>query len=125
VEGHVAYLTEAAVAIFEAERRKELDLGRWNQDRDRGLKLAAAAGAPATSTRKLAAARISEEVAEAARTLFMTTAERAFESAKRQHRWEDAARVKRDQASALHRAAGSPKPPTDDVVHLVPRRVDR
>ncbi len=118
VEGHVAYLTEAAVAFFEAERRKELDSQRWNQERERWLKLAAAAGAPTQSTRNLAAARISEEVVEAARTLFMTTAERAFESAKRQHRWEDAAKVKRDQASALHRAAGSPKPPTDDVVTL-------
>ena len=118
VEGHVAYLTEAAVAIFEAERRKELDSGRWNQERERWLKLAAAAGAPTRSTRIIAAARISEEVVEAARTLFMTTAERAFESAKRQHRWEDAARVRRDQASALHRVAGSPKPPTVDVVTL-------
>jgi hypothetical protein len=53
VEGHVAYLTEAAVAIFEAERRKELDAGRWNQERERWLKLAAAAGArsPAAQTR--------------------------------------------------------------------------
>ena len=113
----MAYLTEAAVAVFEAERRKELDSGRWHRERERWLKLAAAAGAPAGSTRKLAAARISEEVVEAARTLFMTTAERAFESAKRQHRWEDAARVKRDQASP---SIGPPahQPPTDNVVTL-------
>jgi hypothetical protein len=118
VEGHLAYLTEAAVAIFEAERRKDAEAGRFGRERERWLKLAAAAGAPAGSTRRLAGARISEEVVEASRTLYMTTVERAFQSAKREHRWEDAARVKRDQAAALHRVAGAPRPPSDDVVGL-------
>ena len=116
VEGHVAYLTEAAIAVFEAERRKEADAERFSRDRDRWLKLAGAARAPAGSIRRIASAHASPEVVEAARALYTTAVDRAFQSAKRGRRWEDAARVRRDQAAALHRMAGSPKPPADEAV---------
>ncbi len=116
VEGHVAYLTEAAIAIFEAERRKEADAERFSRDRERWLKLAGAAGAPAGSIRRIAAAPASPEGIDAARALYTTAMDRAFQAAKRERRWEDAARVRRDQAAAIHRMAGSPKPPADDAM---------
>ena len=116
VEGHVAYLTEAAIAIFEAERRKEADAERFSRDRERWLKLAGAAGAPAGSIRRIAAAPASPEGIDAARALYTTAMDRAFQAAKRERRWEDAARVRRDQAAAIHRMSGSPKPPADDAM---------
>ena len=116
VEGHVAYLTEAAIAIFEAERRKEADAERFSRDRERWLKLAGAAGAPAGSIRRIAATHASPEVIDAARALYTTAVDRAFQAAKRERRWEDAARVRRDQAAAIHRMAGSPKPPAGDAM---------
>jgi hypothetical protein len=118
VEGHVAYLTEAAVAIFEAERRKEADAERFSRDRERWLKLAGAARAPVGSIRRIAAAHASAETVDAARALYTTAVDRAFQSAKRERRWEDAARVRRDQAAAIHRMAGSPRPPADDALAI-------
>jgi hypothetical protein len=118
VEGHVAFLTEAAVAIFEAERRKEADTDRFGHERERWLKLAAAAGAPAGTVRRQASAHVTEETVEAARTLYMAAVDKAYQAAKRQRRWEEAAKVRRDQAQALHRVAGSPKPPLDEHVAL-------
>ncbi len=118
VDGRLAYLTEAAIAVFEAERHKDAASGRLARERERWLKLASSAGAPAGSVRRLGAAHVAEEAVEAARTLYMTTVERSFQAARRERRWEDAARTRRDQATTLHRLAGSPKPPPDDVIAL-------
>ena len=116
VDGRTAYLTEAAIAVFEAERRKESDAGRLAREREKWLKLAVAAGAPAQKGSRLGAARPSEEAVDAARQLYMATIDRAFQSAKRDRRWEEAARIRREQAIALHRLAGSPQPPPDDLL---------
>jgi hypothetical protein len=48
----------------------------------------------------------------------MTTVERAFRSAKADHRWEDASRIRRAQALALFRLAGSPVLPPEEIVTL-------
>ncbi|HEY5435731.1 MAG TPA: hypothetical protein VIK13_10900, partial [Candidatus Limnocylindrales bacterium] len=107
VDGRAVYLTEAAVLSFDAERRRTASSRRWTQERQRWLKLAAAAGAPAQPAARLAAAQLSEDVVEAARTLYMITVERSFRSAKRDRRWEDESQIRREQAMALFRLAGS------------------
>ena len=116
VEGHAVYLTEAAVLVFEAERQRVASAGRLTRDRERWLRLAAAAGAPAERTSRLAAASLSEKAVDAARKLYLTTVDRAFRAAKRDHLWETASRIRRDQAAVLYRVAGSPLPPPADVL---------
>lgn len=118
VDERAVYLTEAALPVFQAERRRIASAGRLNRDRARWLKLAAAAGAPADRAARLSAAEVSEQVVEGCRTLYMSAVERAFRAARRERRWEDAARIRRTQALALHRAAGSPMPPPEEAVRL-------
>ncbi len=118
VDGRLAFLTEAAVAVFEAERQKEAAAARLGPQRERWLRLAATAGATPSRFRRLAAVPVSDEVVEAARDLYMTTVEQAFLAARRERRWEDAAEIRRGQALAVHRLAGSPIPPSEDVVAL-------
>ena len=118
VEGRTAYLTEAAIAIFDAERRKVSDSGRLTREREKWLKLAIAAGAPAQKAGRMASVQLSGDVVDAARELYLATVDRAFQAAKRDHSWDDAARIRRDQAAALHRLAGSPLPPRDDLLVL-------
>ena len=118
VDGRAVYLTEAAILFFDAERRRNANSRRWTRERQRWLSLAGAAGAPAERAARLAAAQVAEDVVEAARTLYLTTVDRSFRSAKRDHRWEDASRIRRDQAMALFRLAGSPLPPPEEIVKL-------
>ena len=118
LDGRTVYLTEAAVLFFEAERRRIASSHRWTRERERWLKLAAEAGAPAERAARLAAAQLSEEAVEAARALFMNTVERAFRSAKRDRRWEDASRIRREQAMALFRLARSPSTPPEAIITL-------
>jgi hypothetical protein len=49
VDGRAIYLTEAAVPVFVAERRRVAASARLTRERDRWLRLAAAAGAPPKS----------------------------------------------------------------------------
>jgi hypothetical protein len=118
IEGRVIYLTEAAVAFFEAERRRIAGAARFTRERARWLKLAAAAGAPPERAARLVAAQLSEETVDAARALYMTTVERAFRAAKRERRWDDASRIRREQAMALFRVPGSGTIPSEAVVTL-------
>ena len=118
IEGRAVYLTEAAVPVFVAERRRIAASGRLTRERERWLRLAAAAGAPVQSQARLAAARLSEEVVGAARTLYLTTVDRAFRAAKRDHDWEAASRIRREKATVLYRVAGSPLPPPPDLVAM-------
>jgi hypothetical protein len=117
-EGRAVYLTEAAVLVFEAERQRVAASGRLTRERDRWLRLAAAAAAPAQRQSRLAAAPLSEGVVDAARALYMGTVDRAFRAAKREKDWESASRIRREQATALHRMVGSPLPPSADIVAL-------
>jgi hypothetical protein len=118
VDGRAVYLTEAAVPVFEAERRRITSASRFTRDRDRWLKLAAAVGAAPERAARLVAAPLSEDTVLGARTLYLTTVERSFQAAKRERRWDDAARIRRDQALALYRIAGSPVPPPAEIVKL-------
>ena len=118
VEGRAVYLTEAAVLVFEAERRRVASSGRLTRERERWLRLAAAAGAPAEREARLAAAPLSEKAVGAARSLYLSTVDRAFRTAKRNHEWETASRIRREQAMTLYRVAGSRLPPSADLVAL-------
>jgi hypothetical protein len=117
-DGRTVYLTEAAVPVFQAERRRVASAGRLNRDRARWLKLAAAAGAPADRTARLGAAEVSDQVVEGCRTLYLGTVEQSFRAARRERRWEDASRIRRAQALVLYRVAGSPVPPPEEILKL-------
>jgi len=118
VDGRAVYLTEAALLVFDSERRRSASSRRWTKERKRWLKLAIEAGAPPQRAARLAAAQLSEDAVEAARTLYMTTVERSFRVAKRDRRWDDASRIRREQAMALFRVAGSPLTPPEGIVEL-------
>jgi hypothetical protein len=118
VEGRTIYLTEAALVVFEAQRRRQASSGRFIRERARWLKLAEAAAAPPERIARLAAAFPSEEGVAAARTLYMGTVDRAFRAAKRDNEWETASRMRRKQVADLYRIAGSPMPPPADLVAL-------
>ncbi len=118
VAGRAVYLTEAAVEVFEAERKRSANAGRLARERARWLKLVAAAGAPPGRSSRLLAAEVSEEVVDSARTLYLATVERAFRAARRERRWEDASRIRREHAAVLYRVARSPVPPPAEIVKL-------
>jgi hypothetical protein len=118
VSGRNVYLTEAAVAVFAAEHRKEVNARRWTRDRAQWLALATSVGAAESKLTRLGAAQLSAEVVESARRLYVDTAERSYRVARREHRWEDAARMRREQAQSLHRLAGSPRPPSAAVIAI-------
>lgn len=118
VDGRAIYLTEAALPIFVAERRRVAASARLTRERDRWLRLATAAGSPPQSLARLAAARLSEEVVDAARNLYLTTVDRVYRAAKREHDWETASRSRREKATVLYRGAGSPVPPPVDFVAM-------
>jgi hypothetical protein len=101
------YLTEAAVPVFQAERRKVSHSGRWTRDRDRWLDLARSVGAPADRVERLATEPITEGAAALAKSLYESTVERQVRSARRDRRWEEAARIRFDQAVAVYRLASS------------------
>jgi hypothetical protein len=118
VDGRAVYLTEAALLIFDAERRRAASSVRLGRERDRWLRLATAAGAPAERIARLSAARLTEDGVSAARTLYVSAVDRAFRAARRDLDWEKAARIRRDNATELYRIAGSPTPPPPDILAL-------
>ena len=118
VDDRTVYLTEAALLVFEAERRRVASSGRLTRERDRWLRLAAESGAPPQAQARLVAALLTEEVVGAARALYLSTADRAFKAAKRDRDWASASRIRREQATAMFRAARSPSLPPAEIVAL-------
>jgi hypothetical protein len=119
VDGRSVYLTEAAVAVFDAERKRIASGARLGRERARWLGLAASAHAPDRRHAQLSAARLSEDNVAASKALYFSAVDRAFRAARRAKDWDTAARLRRDQAAALFRAAGgSSKPPAPEVVAL-------
>jgi len=118
VDGRAVYLTEASLLVFSAQRRRNANVGRWTRERERWLKGASAVGAPESRIARLTIAPLTEDSVRSAQTLYMATVEKSYRAAKREHRWEDASRIKRDQAMLLFRFAGSPTPPPEEIVHL-------
>jgi hypothetical protein len=114
VDGRPVYLTEASLAIFETERRRVANKGRWTKERGRWLKAAASVEAPPEKIARLERAPLSDEVVASARSLYFTTVDRSFRAAKRDRRWEDASRVMREHAMVLFKLAGSPIPPPEE-----------
>ncbi len=118
VEGRTAYLTEAAVAIFEAERQREHDEKRWAHERRSWLQLAQLTGVPADRRRHVAAAPLSAASVQSARRLYLAAAERAVRAARHNRRWDEVAQIRRRQAAALYAEAGATPPPADEIVAL-------
>jgi len=121
VDGRKVFLAEAVIPVFEAERRRIADGSRFAREAHRWLRLAVVAGAPPerVEQRALAAqARPSEDAVAASRALYLATVEHAYQDARRAHRWDEASRVRRDQAMALYRAAGVSEPPSEAILKL-------
>jgi hypothetical protein len=110
------YLTEAALPVFMAERRRAVHAGRWTLERDRWLELAMASGVEPASVTRLARMLVSEDVIAAARNLYMSSIERSARAARRERRWEDAARLRAEQSIALYRIARYARPVPAEVL---------
>lgn len=117
-EGRLVYLTEDAVGVFDRERQRIADELRWMTDRDEWLTLALSVDAPPDRVTHLAEADLTGDVVDAARELYVTSADRAVRTARADKDWNDVARVRRDQAAALFHAAGDPIPPPDEITAL-------
>ena len=118
IDGRTVFLVESAVPVFDRERQRVIDLAGWTTDREHWLALAEGVRAPAAEISRLSDAELSADVVEAARALYIAHAESAARTARRAKRWTDVARIRRQEASATFRAAGSPVPPPDDLVAL-------
>jgi hypothetical protein len=114
----VVHLTEAALAVFDAERERAANIERCTVERRKWLDLARSAGAPTYRIERLERAVASEEAVEAARAFYVATVDHAVSEALRRELWEVAARHRRDQANAVHRLAGRQLPPGAEVREL-------
>lgn len=117
-EGRTIYLTEAAVEVFESERRRNVEEETWARQRRNWLQLAQTVNVPADKRQRLAAAPLSAEVVRSARALYVSAAEREVRSARHDRRWEDVARLRRRQAAAMYDEEGGLPPPSDEVLAL-------
>jgi hypothetical protein len=115
VGARVALLAESVLPFFEAERLNE---ERWARERDRWLELAHGIVATGDQVPHLAEDLVSEADVAAARAWYMSSVDRAFRVAESDRRWEEAARIRYEQAGVLSRIAGSPDSPSDEVVRL-------
>ena len=118
VADRVAFLTEASVAIFESERRRVAESKRWIGPRNQWVRLAEAAGAPPDRIAKLNDTLATPESVYAARAIYFAAVDRSVKAARAERDWPLAVRIRRAQAAAVQKAAGSPIPPPDDVVEL-------
>ncbi len=118
VGGRAVYLTEAAVEVFEAERRREANVATWTQARVQWLRRARLVGAPEDRRQRIAAHAVSAEAVEEARALYLAHASKAAKAARRTHTWDEVARIEREQAAALYQDAGSPVPPPEEIAGL-------
>jgi hypothetical protein len=118
VEGRAVYLTEAAVEVFEGERRNEVERETWTRERRHWLDLARLAGVPPDRRRRLAGAALTAATVQQSRTLYLAAAERAVRAARRDKHWDDVARIRSRQAAALYQEAGGNPPPQDEIVAL-------
>lgn len=108
--GRTVYLTEAAVEVFEAERRREIDEAAWFAARERWLRLARDAGVPQDRRDRAAGRPVSEAAVGEARDLYLAASAKEIRAATRTHDWAAAARRGRERATARYRDAGSPVP---------------
>lgn len=118
VDGRTVFLAAAALPVFTAERQRAAQSARLIRERGRWLELARSAGAPSLGIAQVLAARPTETSVGAARSLYLAAIERTFRVAKRDHEWDAAARLRREQAMTIYRIEGSSKPPSAEVVAL-------
>jgi hypothetical protein len=118
VDGRRVLLTQEALDVFEAERDRETKERTWTRERRRWLALAKGVSARVNRVARLGAVPPSEAVVVASKDLYLAAAERAVRTARRDKRWDQVARIRREQAAALYRASGSAIPPPDEVVTL-------
>jgi hypothetical protein len=118
VDGRRVLLTTEALHVFEAERDRETKERTWTSERRRWLALAKGVSAPVNRVARLGAMPPSEAVVAASKDLYLTAAERAVRTARRDKRWDRVAGIRREQAAALYSASGSAIPPPDEVVTL-------
>lgn len=110
IDDRTVWLMEAALPVFEAERRRIADEERWTAQRAYWLDLAVAAGAPKARVAKAAEEAPTEARVGAARSLYLAAVDRSFEGAAKDDRWADAARLRFDEALVLFDFAGAPIP---------------
>jgi hypothetical protein len=110
VEGRTVWLMEAALPVFEAERRRIADEERWTTQRAYWLDLALAAGAAKARVAKAAEEAPTEARVGAARGLYLSSVDRAFDGAAKDEQWAVAARIRFDEALVLFDFAGAPIP---------------
>jgi hypothetical protein len=103
-------LTEAALPVFEAEQRRQAEARHLAGLRDHWLLLALASGAPHDRIARAASEEATEGRVVAARAIYLAAVERSFERATHEGRWEDAARIRYDEALVLHGYVGAPLP---------------
>lgn len=116
--GRIVLLAEDAVDIFDAQQQKERDEARWTTESRRWLALAAMIGASEVRRARLAAAPPSAGIVDECRSLYLTTADAAVRTARREKRWTAVSRIGRAQAANLYEVAGRPVPPPPDVLEL-------
>ena len=85
---------------------------RWSTERDSWLTLAAGVEATPPRVSQLSRAEPSEDVVAASRELYLTAADRAARAAKRAKRWNDLARIRREEAAASVRGCRQSDPAT-------------
>ena len=118
VDGRLVLLTQEALDVFDGERDRDTKERTWTSERRSWLALARGVSAPANRVARLVALPPSEAVVVASKDLYLTTAERAVRTARRDKRWKEVARIRRQQAAALYLASGSAIPPPDEIVAL-------
>ena len=110
VDDRTVWLMEAALPVFEAERRRIADEARWTASRAYWLDLARATGAPKAKLTKAAEEAPTEDRVNAARDLYLTSVDRWFEAVAKDGQWSVAAQIRYDQALVLFELAGTPAP---------------
>lgn len=110
VDDRTVWLMEAALPVFEAERRRIADEERWTAQRAHWLDLALKAGAPKSRVAKAAEEPPTEARVGAARGLYLSSVDRSFDGAAKDEQWALAARIRFDEALVLFDFAGAPIP---------------
>jgi hypothetical protein len=115
VDGRTVYLAEAALPVFEAERKRIEKERRWAAQRDGWLDLARKSGASEERIARAAAEPPTEGRVAAARSMYLATVDHCFEIAVRDDRWEEAARIRYGEALVLFDFAKAEPPDVSDL----------
>ena len=115
-DGRTVLLAESAVPVFDRERQRILDEQRWTAERVHWLTLAEGVGALESRRTRLAEKDLSAASVEACRALYLSAAEANVRSARTSKRWNDVAKIRRQEAAVLFEASGSALPPAEDIV---------